>query len=1073
MSDSIQFLKKKKKEDDLYSIHSQDHSQSPSRVSSRASVDRFAVNTLHKPSSKPVDKSVDKPVDKPSSNKYKQLAKDLAKERTELKNRLFDLQTTFDEKEAMFEIEMKKMQTYYRQELETLNKTRKALEEELTTMNEANNQLSFQMNNYKQNVERKLLEYSKLDDAFHREREHWSKTWEEKEGKLKQTIQHLEETLSKTRENYSNDRKEFQTITKSYMEEHQKALAIARKDKEEEVQKILQDKNIFISTLKSKFDQTEKEALEQLKRKQDELHSTKLELEKHKYQLDRTIKEQKQNLDKCVENVKKEYDLKLIQVSQTYEKKLEEHEEQAKKKLHDMIYDSENKSKISLDSLNKKFQSALASIDELKKENERLQSLLDNENKKSKETLRNTILDWEQKLSKEVEKYKSMLEAQKNQFVKEKTTFEAAAQSVVDNLQKQKEQIETARKLAEEKAEKQNNQLRLSLDSHVRERAELLSSIEIVEKEKEVVSRQKQILESSFKHADEMFRKEIQQLRQTNELHVQELSTLSSTIESLKKDKQTILQICEKAEQRNASLKQVNEKIQKEFEQALQTNELLSKELSELTSSVESLRKELQSLSQSSQNAEQLIVKLQLENESTKAEKETLQNSLNDITNLLQKEKEERVTSLKKSERLFEEYQIKIRKDMEESAAYISLVTSREKEARQALIDTSSKLEQREKELNEQQKTLSQIREQHSKMESKFEMWNKEKETFLETKKRMEKEIAELKLRNIKIAGESEDVVAGLRAQLSQARDNLKKMQEGTQQLNMQFVSNLTKQKEYAERELVNREQTIVLLERNLKKTKDEAAEQNRVLERLNKTLSEDAESMSKKLSTFKEEFATMEQRVEQMKNLVQEMKEDNNKVNEKVKLKDFEKETLEKMLKLEIDARQAEINHSYKVAREATERCKLVEQCNVEMKYKIQTMETEINERNYAITCLKRDFTKLEEQIAMIRVEHQTALKKQKEETKTKCDELSNTINEAKADKLKVMQEWQEKVKTMEILNQKLIRTAKALNEEKMQLENKVKEMAKAIEEKEYFHNREMTAKNDEIVKLNNVKKE
>jgi hypothetical protein len=46
----------------------------------------------------------------------------------------------------------------------------------------------------------------------------------------------------------------------------------------------------------------------------------------------------------------------------------------------------------------------------------------------------------------------------------------------------------------------------------------------------------------------------------------------------------------------------------------------------------------------------------------------------------------------------------------------------------------------------------------------------------------------------------------------------MKKIQENSHSMNLQFVQNLNKQKELADREIISREQTIILLDRHVKK---------------------------------------------------------------------------------------------------------------------------------------------------------------------------------------------------------------------------------------------------------------
>lgn len=166
-----------------------------------------------------------------------------------------------------------------------------------------------------------------------------------------------------------------------------------------------------------------------------------------------------------------------------------------------------------------------------------------------------------------------------------------------------------------------------------------------------------------------------------------------------------------------------------------------------------------------------------------------------------------------------------------------------------------------------------------------------------------EKELAEHKLRTEKIIGEMEDTNDLLKNQLQQVQLNLKKVQDNSQHMNNQFVISLNKQKETAEEEISRRETAINALERQLKKTAEESLDRINSLDRKLKNSVDESKELTEKLTATK---GLLDQKVavhEATKIELQKLKEIGDKLIEKVKQLENEKETQMKKFQLEKEA--------------------------------------------------------------------------------------------------------------------------------------------------------------------------
>jgi len=237
----------------------------------------------------------------------------------------------------------------------------------------------------------------------------------------------------------------------------------------------------------------------------------------------------------------------------------------------------------------------------------------------------------------------------------------------------------------------------------------------------------------------------------------------------------------------------------------------------------------------------------------------------------------------------------------------------------------------------------------------------------LETK---EKELNELRLRDDKITGEMGENNQRLKEQISHLKENMKKLQDNSQDLSSQFIINLNKQKEIAEKEISDRDQTISQLERRLKKLGEETVDKFNVMDRrLNNTL-EELKEMTEKYSSLKSAQEKIDQTSSYLKSEAQKFKEVAEKTIERNKQILFEKETVEKRLQtIETENRNRE-NDISKIRVEYTrlsqaeftmreEKNRLTREIDM-LRVDLIQRKKEIESSNFSLTALREEYNKM-----------------------------------------------------------------------------------------------------------------
>ena len=161
-----------------------------------------------------------------------------------------------------------------------------------------------------------------------------------------------------------------------------------------------------------------------------------------------------------------------------------------------------------------------------------------------------------------------------------------------------------------------------------------------------------------------------------------------------------------------------------------------------------------------------------------------------------------------------------------------------------------------------------------------------------------DKEVKDAYLRHEKIVGELTDSNIRLKEQLAIVKDNSKKLQDYSQNINSQMVSTVTKQKEQAEKDIASRDMTIDRLDRQLKKITEESIDRVNSAERKLKNTVEDLKEITDKHTSTKLILDKREKDILLQKDELSRVKETNDLYVEKLRKSHFEKELLESKVK-------------------------------------------------------------------------------------------------------------------------------------------------------------------------------
>jgi hypothetical protein len=215
-----------------------------------------------------------------------------------------------------------------------------------------------------------------------------------------------------------------------------------------------------------------------------------------------------------------------------------------------------------------------------------------------------------------------------------------------------------------------------------------------------------------------------------------------------------------------------------------------------------------------------------------------------------------------------------------------------------------------------------------------------------------EREFKEISLKNDKIVGELNDTNTRLKEQFSIVKDNMKKLQDNSQNVSGQMMSTFAKQKEQLDRDIANRDVIIDKLERQVKKIGEEGIDRLNATERKLKNSTDDLKELVEKYITAKTLIDKKEKDSILQKEELSRIKESNDLYIEKLRKSLFEKELLETKAKTFEDLSKT------KEASTETERNKAIQLhiLSQNLQTKVKELEIEIERQNKASKNLQVD---------------------------------------------------------------------------------------------------------------------
>lgn len=265
-----------------------------------------------------------------------------------------------------------------------------------------------------------------------------------------------------------------------------------------------------------------------------------------------------------------------------------------------------------------------------------------------------------------------------------------------------------------------------------------------------------------------------------------------------------------------------------------------------------------------------------------------------------------------------------------------------------------------------------------------------------------EKELNILRLKNDKISGESEETAQRLKDQLAQVRENMKKLQDNSQMINNQFVFNLNKQKELADKEITSREQTIAHLERQIRKIGEESVDKFNHLERKTKTLGDENKELIVKLTAAKTSMEKQEQMITSLRSENQKIKDTAEKIHENFRQLQFEKNMSEQKNKAEAEQKMRETSHMAEELEETKKKANSLATSLVQLQSQMKNVQ-EIADKNSTLIANKdRDIECLVKNLNNANAELSRMKKIYSDELHQKLTEVRNERDKQLADAAK-----------------------------------------------------------------------
>jgi chromosome segregation ATPase len=299
------------------------------------------------------------------------------------------------------------------------------------------------------------------------------------------------------------------------------------------------------------------------------------------------------------------------------------------------------------------------------------------------------------------------------------------------------------------------------------------------------------------------------------------------------------------------------------------------------------------------------------------------------------------------------------------------------------------------------EKTAALLAKKEDELRRNIERCNNEYQHRFEEK---EKELVNLRLKNDKISGESEETVQRLREQLAQVRDSMKKLQDNSISMNNQFITNLNKQKELADKEISTRDQTIAHLERQVRKIGEESVDRFNNLERRIRVADEDTKDINGKYFAAKTMVEKHEQTINSMRTENLKLREAGEKLHETLRQMQFERGMAEQKAKAESDQKCREFEIISGQYEDAKKKVTAFANSLAELQQQIKNSQGDADKNSNAIATKDREIESLTRNLnnangELVRVR------------KIFSDELQQKLAEVKADREKQIAELNKKL--------------------------------------------------------------
>lgn len=297
---------------------------------------------------------------------YHKISKKLTKDKSELKDKLRRLIDEIENKTKEHRVEMEKTQAYFQDQIDELIEEKERLTSELeqsrnSAIKDREKNMK-ELNKHKEMMEQcystrdtqtiKHLEntIATLQDRLNQqsdEREHIKKTAEQlfaqKEEILQKNISDLEEQLRKSREQSMMDRRELQTINKTFADEKEQLLLRFNREKDEEIAKIILERDTITGSLRVLKEQFEKRTRTLDQQRDEEIARARFELERKQSEYDRKVTDVISTCRKNIDDIKQEYDGKMLEQNRQFQINMETKLKENEKIIQTINYENAQK----------------------------------------------------------------------------------------------------------------------------------------------------------------------------------------------------------------------------------------------------------------------------------------------------------------------------------------------------------------------------------------------------------------------------------------------------------------------------------------------------------------------------------------------------------------------------------------------------------------------------------------------------------------------------------------------------------------------------------------------------------